>query len=235
MFGLLLYNVANNVRSTLHHEEPLHYDMTQDDYTIDQNQAGPFDHIEVPEAFDEPTKKVHYVDNDEMLAAWMAYQEDRKKAAAEGRDDPVVPRYLAECILKICHRTAYKYNFINYSYRDEMVSDAIENCLRGINTFNPATSKYIFSYYTTAAWNAFIRRIQREENQSAIKGKIICELDVDSIVRQEHDNGEYQTNYVEYMKQAQDYREAHEERKKKSALSEKPTPIHENALIFDDE
>lgn len=212
----------------------LHHDMT----TLDQNSidtVGPFDHIEVPEEFEKSPEKVHYVDNDEMLAAWIVYQEQRKAAIEAGKEEPVLTRYLSECILKICHRTAYKWNFINYSFRDEMVNDAIENCLRGINTFDPSTSKYIFSYYTTAAWNAFIRRIQREENQAAIKGKIISEMDVDSIVRQEHDNGEYQTNFVEYMKQAQDFRDAHEDRKRKSDTKEKLVPVHANALIFDEE
>lgn len=182
----------------------------------------------------QPPEKVHYVDNDEMLAAWLAYQEERKKAQAEGREDPVVPRFLAECILKICHRTAYKHNFINYSFRDEMILDAIENCLRGINTFDPSYSKYIFSYYTTAAWNAFIRRIQKEAKEAAIKGKIICQMDIDDLVRQEHDNGEFQTNLIDYMKQAHDYRDAHEKRGKVE-LKEKPTPVHENALVFDEE
>jgi hypothetical protein len=186
---------------------------------------------EMPEAQPE---KAHYVDNDEMLAAWLAFQDDRKKAEAEGKPEPVVPRYLAECILKICHRTAYKYNFINYSYRDEMILDAIENCLRGINTFDPERSKYIFSYYTTAAWNAFIRRIQKEAKEAAIKGKMICQMDIDDLVRQEHDNGEFQTNLIEYMKQAHDFREAHEKRGKVE-LKEKPMPVAENALVFDDE
>src|SRR6185312_2016089 len=68
-----------------------------------------------------PPEKVHYVNNDEMLAAWLVYQEDRKKAQAEGKPDPVVPRFLADCILKICNHTAYKHNFINYSFRDEMI------------------------------------------------------------------------------------------------------------------
>lgn len=210
--------------------------MTTLDHSIEPSETvGKFDHIEVPAEFEKSPEKVHYVDNDEMLAAWIVHQENRKAAIEAGKEEPVLTRYLSECILKICHRTAYKWNFINYSFRDEMVSDAIENCLRGINTFDPSASKYIFSYYTTAAWNAFIRRIQREENQAAIKGKIISEMDVDSIVRQEHDNGEYQTNFIEYMKQAQDFREAHEERKRKSDGKEKLVPVHANALIFDDE
>jgi hypothetical protein len=204
-----------------------------EDYTTSSDES--LDELSVAvETPDLPPEKVHYVNNDEMLAAWMVFQADRKAAAEQGKPEPVVPRFLAECLLKICHRTAYKYNFINYSFRDEMISDAIENCLRGINTFDPTTSKYIFSYYTTAAWNAFIRRIQKEAKEAAIKGKIIAEMDLDSIVRQEHDNGEYQTNFVEYMKQAQDYREAHE-RKGKIEFKEKAVPVHENALVFDEE
>jgi hypothetical protein len=225
-----------HVEKYLHHGN-LHYEMIRYEHTnptVEDDQEAA---VTEPDCAYElgglPPEKVHYVDNDEMLAAWMVFQADRKACAEAGKPEPVVPRYIAECILKICHRTAYKHNFINYSFRDEMISDAIENCLRGINTFNPNLSKYIFSYYTTAAWNAFVRRIQREAKESAIKGKIIAEMDIDNLVRQEHDNGEYQTNLVEYMKQAQDYREAHEKRGLVS-VEEKPEPQHENAIVFDD-
>ena len=189
---------------------------------------------EYPVTLDLPPEKAHYVDNNEMLAAWIEWQAVRQAAIAAGKPEPVLTRYLGECILKICHRTAYKHNFINYSFRDEMISDAIENCLRGINAFDPSTSKYIFSYYTTAAWNAFVRRIQKEAKEAAIKGKIIAEMDLDSLVRQEHDNGDYQTDLIEYMKTANDFREAHEKRGKVE-LKEKPLAIAENALVFDDE
>jgi hypothetical protein len=182
----------------------------------------------------EQVEAIHYVDNDEMLAKYIEYQKKRAEAIASGKPEPVLTRYLGECILKICHRTAYKYNFINYSFRDEMISDAIENCIRGINSFDHTRSKYIFSYYTTTAWNAFVRRIQREAKQSAIKGRIISELDVDSIVTQEHDNGEYQADFVEYMKQASDFKLAHD--KKAKPLDEEVEQLEfENALIFDGE
>lgn len=190
----------------------------------------PDDDVILPES----VEKAHYVDNDEMLAAYKVYKFDRQAKIDAGLPEPVVPRYLAECLLKICHRTAYKWNFINYSFRDEMISDAIENCVRGINSFDHENGKYIFSYYTTTAWNAFVRRIQKEAKQSAIKGKLIAELDTDSLVRQEHDNGEYQTDFIEYMKQAADYREAHE-RKGKISEKEKAELVHENALVFDEE
>lgn len=186
------------------------------------------------EPIDLPPEKVHYVDNEEMLAAYIEYQARRKTAIAAGEPEPVLTRYLGECILKICRHTAYKYNFINYSFRDEMISDAIENCLRGINSFDPEKSKYIFSYYTTTAWHAFVRRIQKEAKEAAIKGKMIAEMDIDTLVTQEHDNGDYQTNLVEYMKQAQDYRSAHEHRMKSKPKTGKDLPVHENALEFED-
>lgn len=183
----------------------------------------------------EVVESVHYVDNKEMLDAYIKYQEQRKKANEAGLPDPVLPRFLGECILNICRRTAYKHNFINYSFRDEMISDAIENCIRGINTFNPETTSSIFSYYTTAAFNSFRRRIQREATESAIRGKIISELDIDSLVTQEHDNGEFQTDFVEYMKQAHDHRLAYEKKEKDKDKEEKEVEEFPNALVFDGE
>lgn len=175
-------------------------------------------------------EKSHYVDNEEMLTKYIEYQASRKKAIDEGRPEPELTRYLCECILKICTRTAFKYNFINYSFRDDMIGDAIENCFRGFNLFDPSRSKYIFSYFTTAAWRSFIRRIVNEDKETQAKGVMINEMDIDSLILQEHDNEDFKADFLEYMKEVSTFK-VKEKRKKESKTNDE----NYNELVFDED
>ena len=114
-------------------------------------------------------RSVHYVDNKEFLKA-MTEWNDRCKE--EGEKLPVT-NYIGECFYKIATHLSYRPNFINYTYRDEMISDGIENCLQYASNFNPEKSKNPFAYFTQIIYYAFLRRIQKEKKQSHVKNKII--------------------------------------------------------------
>ena len=86
---------------------------------------------------------------------------------------PPVPDYVGECFLKIANGLSFRPNFINYTYRDEMISDGIENCLQYVYNFDPNKSNNPFAYFTQIIYFAFIRRIQKEKKQTHIKHKII--------------------------------------------------------------
>jgi DNA-directed RNA polymerase specialized sigma24 family protein len=60
---------------------------------------------------------------------------------------------------------------MGYSYKDEMIADAIENCVSAAHSFDPEKSNNPFAYFTQIAWNAFIRRISKEKKQAYIKHK----------------------------------------------------------------
>ena len=115
----------------------------------------------------------HYVNNKEFLAALIAYREDREIAEAKGLPRPVIPRYIGECFLKIATHLSFKPNFVNYMFKDDMVSDGIENCVQYIHNFNPEKSQNPFAYFTQIIHYAFLRRIQKEKKQLEIKTKII--------------------------------------------------------------
>lgn len=117
--------------------------------------------------------KVHYVNNADFLAALIKYKEHIKKNAEEGKEPPRIPDYIGECIYNIAKRLSHKFNFVNYSYREEMVSDGIENCLIYLNNFDPAKSSNPFAYFTQIIYFAFLRRIQREKKQLYIKHKVL--------------------------------------------------------------
>ena len=146
------------------------------------------------------TTPTHYINNQEFLAALLDHRERVLAAREAGTATPPVSNYIGECFIKIARHLSYKSNFINYSYKDEMISDAIENCLAVVDNFDPSKSKNPFAYFTQITFFAFVRRIQREKKQMATKFRYIDQLDVNEIVTQEHDNGDFQNQFLEYLK-----------------------------------
>ncbi len=142
----------------------------------------------------------HYVNNADLLAALKEYRQKVADAKENGSPKPQVSNYIGECILKIANHLSYKPNFINYTYREEMISDGIENCLMYIDNFNPERSSNPFAYFTQIIYYAFIRRIQKEKKQTLIKGKIIMEMPFEAFEVQDHDDdGSYASSYVDFM------------------------------------
>ena len=94
------------------------------------------------------TKKEHYVDNKAFLAAMIEYRKICNKAKKDKRDKPPVTDYIGECFLKIANHLSYRPNFINYTFRDDMISDGIENCLQYLDNFDPSKSNNPFAYFT---------------------------------------------------------------------------------------
>ena len=115
----------------------------------------------------------HYVNNKEFLAALIAYKKDVAEAEELGKDKPRITNYLGECFLKIATHLSFKPNFVNYIFKDDMISDGIENCVQYIHNFNPEKSQNPFAYFTQIIHYAFLRRIQREKRQLEIKNKIL--------------------------------------------------------------
>ena len=146
-------------------------------------------------------KKVHYVDNKQFLAAIVERKEQIREAESVGEPKPQISNYLGECILKIANHLSYRPNFINYTYKEEMISDGIENSLQYIDNFDPEKSKNPFAYFTQIIYYAFIRRIAKEKKQQKIKDKMLKRSNIsDMIVVQAHDDeAEYQTQYIEFL------------------------------------
>jgi len=116
------------------------------------------------------------------LDALVAYKDKVETAKREGTALPQVPNYIGECFIKIATHLSYKSNFINYPFKDDMISDGIENCLTAAAKFDPTKSSNPFSYYTQIIYFAFLRRIQKEKKLLATKYKIIENMDLDSMI-----------------------------------------------------
>ncbi len=133
-------------------------------------------------------KSIHYVDNKKFLQAMIEWHADCDE---KGEQVPVT-NYIGECFLKIATHLSYRPNFINYTYRDEMISDGIENCLQYVKNFNPEKSKNPFAYFTQIIYYAFIRRIQKEKKQGHVRNKIIEKANYSSFVTMDGDDTVYQ-------------------------------------------
>ena len=117
------------------------------------------------------SKPKQYVNNADFLAALIDYKERCKAAKADKKPPPAIPNYIGECFMKIAEGLSHKPNFINYTYRDEMMSDGIENCLMYFDNFDPNKSKNPFAYFTQIIYFAFLRRIGKEKKQQYVKYK----------------------------------------------------------------
>ena len=138
--------------------------------------------IKDPVDLDNPN---HYINNKEFLKSLIDYQKEIKEAKKAGKSKPYVSDYIAMCFLQIAQRLSYRPNFINYTYKDDMISDGLENCLAYMHNFNPTKSKNPFAYFTQIIYYAFLRRIQKEKKQQYIKYKVFT--DHQSVLEEETD------------------------------------------------
>ena len=120
-------------------------------------------------------KPKHYVNNAELYRVMKEYN-------AKLKSDPntKTPEYVGAAIMMICQRLATRPNFLHYTFVDEMIEDGIENCVKGIKSFDPERFTNPFAYFTQIAWNAFIRRIPTEKKETYIKHKNMQMMYMDS-------------------------------------------------------
>ena len=171
-------------------------------------------------------KKEHYVNNKEFLEAMKAYRKSVNKAKREKKEKPPVTNYIGSCFLKIANHLSYRPNFINYTFRDDMISDGIENCLQYLDNFNPAKSSNPFAYFTQIIYYAFIRRIQKEKKQTTIKHKLIMDSNYDDVALQPGDDVEFKNQFRDFLQKnlkMEDTQPKKVEKKKKKTRVRKST------------
>jgi DNA-directed RNA polymerase specialized sigma subunit len=164
--------------------------------TIENNQK--------PKSKDRRSTDAHYVDNKKFLEALIEFKQQVDDSKAKGLEKPIVSNYLGECFLKIATHLSYKANFINYTYRDDMISDGIENCLVAVDKFDPSKSSNPFAYYTQIIYFAFVRRIQKEKKQQATKYKMLENIDFEQLLAHSDGNEEYVNQLIDLMQKQMD-------------------------------
>ena len=140
-------------------------------------------------------RKNDYIDNKVFYEAMKEWKTLVVEMEESGQGKPPVTDYIGQCFLDIATHLSYRPNFINYPYRDEMISDGIENCIMYASNFDPEKSKNPFSYFTQIIYYAFLRRIQKEKKQSYVKYKVTLENDV---------SGEFSKWFKDYFESDRD-------------------------------
>jgi hypothetical protein len=156
----------------------------------------------------------HYINNADFLQALVRYKEDSKK-----NPNIPVPNYIGECFLKIANHLSRKPNFIAYTFRDEMISDGIENCVMYFRNFDPERSKNPFAYFTQIIYYAFLRRIMREKKQLYVKYKATQQFGVldEGHLSEEDGDGEMVRQFDIYDNISEFIQNFEEGKKKKKA------------------
>ena len=144
-------------------------------------------------------QNAHYVNNAQFSQAVVDYVTITDEAKKNGDTIPTVPDYIAQCFLRISEGLSHKANFIRYTYREEMVMDAVENCLKAIGNYDLAAATRTgkpnaFAYFTQIAWYAFLRRIAKEKKQQDIKIEYLNKSGLENFI--DNDMGDAQTEQV---------------------------------------
>lgn len=147
----------------------------------------------------------HYVDNKKFYEALVEYRKKVLEAKENNLEKPRVTEYIGECFLKIATHLSYKANFINYTFKDDMISDGIENCLTAVEKFDPDRGMNPFAYFTQITFFAFVRRIQKEKKQQATKYKLLENIDIDSILAHSEGNEEFANSLLEMVRKQVDF------------------------------
>ena len=172
-------------------------------------------------------KTKHYINNEDFLKALIEYKSKCQEAREKDQPEPILPNYIGECWMKIAEGLSHKPNFINYTYRDEMIADGIENCLMYFNNFDPTKSNNPFAYFTQIIYYAFLRRIQKEKKQLYVKYKATEQAGIlDEFEMLESPDGtmkqfELYDNIAEFIENYEEAKQA----KKESKAVKKPKGI----------
>ena len=139
----------------------------------------------------------YYVNNKDFLEAITVFKNNVREAEEQGKTRPRIPHYIGDCFLKIATHLSYKPNFVNYTFREDMISDGVENCVQYINNFDPEKSKNPFAYFTQIIYYAFLRRIQKEKRQNDIKQKILEKTGFDHVMHTDDYGNDMNSSYAD--------------------------------------
>jgi len=150
-------------------------------------------------------QSIHYVNNAEFSNAVVEYVKSVNEAEKNKETIPIVPDYIATCFLRIAEGLSHKSNFIRYTYREEMVMDAVENCLKAVRNYNieaaTRTGKpNAFAYFTQISWYAFLRRIEKEKKQHDVKLRYLTESGIENFIADEDITNPSINSFVDQLK-----------------------------------
>jgi hypothetical protein len=122
--------------------------------------------------------KGYYVDPEWLSKRLREYSADCKEAAAQDDDKPVIPDDLAKAIVMTVEKMSHRPNFSGYAiggWLTEMKMDAIETLVKYLDRYDESKTNVKnpgYAYISRIIWQAFVRRIEKEKKNTAIKNKM---------------------------------------------------------------
>ncbi|MGH7743869.1 MAG: hypothetical protein ACREQ5_03500, partial [Candidatus Dormibacteria bacterium] len=134
--------------------------------------------------------RVYYIDKPTFLAKIVEYKKVCREAKKAKKPKPPITTYLATCIMHIAENLSHSPKYVGWTFRDLMVADAVENCIRYFDNFDPNhVKKNPFGYFTQCCVYAFWRRCFIERREQYTKYKIAQQSGtLDDMVSQENDD-----------------------------------------------
>lgn len=176
----------------------------------------------------------NYINGRELFEEMCVYHEAYKITQAAGLERPPITDKIANAIMQIANRMSASHNFANYSFRGDMVSDAILKCFQKIHLFDPLKSENTFAYISQISHNAFINRIKIEQNQTSVKAKLIREKMSDEFVQHgvDSDNDENSNGFIDFLREHDCYNDYHAERVERIKKEIHPSLRHKNKTPY---
>ena len=173
-----------------------------------------------------------FVDNDKFYEEMVSWKQALYKNREQGIDErPVIPEYIGECIWKIAFRYATKPNWRN-SYNEDMVGDAVEECIKYLDRFDETKSKNPFSYFTQIVYYSFLRKISSEKKQLYIKYKVILNSDIDDFFEGDESDVAYSKEDLLSRFQAKEFIDYYEKNVKRSRKKNKKEKVADTGVLF---
>jgi hypothetical protein len=180
-------------------------------------------------------KQNHYVDNKKFYTVLLHFKRECEEAKLNNTKKPPIPKYIGECLYMIATRLSYKPNFVNYTYRDEMVSDGLENCICYLDNFNPDKYDNPFAYFTQIIYYAFLRRIDKEKKHLYIKQKTLENFYFEGMLAEQATNDDNKTvsvnldnEYMQGLVESFDKKQAEKQQKARAKKKEILEKLYDN-------
>lgn len=185
------------------------------------------------EYLEEIVEKKHYVNNRELFESLVLYREKLSVTEAAGLERPPMPEEVSSAILRICTKLSRMHNFIGYSYRNDMISDAILQVTAKFHKFDPTKSENPFAYFSQIAWQSFVGRIKEEQKQASIRARLINDKVTTEFVDNLENDTEASNAFVDFLKENEifvDYFEQHKTQNQTGAMH--PSLKHRNLTPY---
>lgn len=148
------------------------------------------------------SKNSYYISKEILFEEYIKWHKEIKLAEINGDERPQIPNYIIDSLYKICVRLSFRPNFSGYSYREEFVSDALEQCVIKAHKFNPEKSENPFGYFTLVIWRTFLQRIAKEKRQEKIKREILSKIPIEDLIslQESDEEGGFNLEFLSYLR-----------------------------------